>query len=91
MFSRCNRIKSYSKTNKRCLAYGSAIFRKGATESENVTSTDTTPPQHARVVVCGGGVMGASVAYNLAKLGWGTQTVLIEQNRFVDYNKQHNF
>lgn len=65
------------------MAYGSAIFRKGASETENVISTNAAPPQHARVVVCGGGVMGASVAYNLAKLGWGTQTVLIEQNRLV--------
>ncbi|KAF7265881.1 hypothetical protein GWI33_020628 [Rhynchophorus ferrugineus] len=39
------------------------------------------PPSHARVVICGGGVMGASVAYHLAKLGWGPHTVLIEQNR----------
>ena len=42
------------------------------------------PPRHAKVVVCGGGVMGASVAYHLAKLGWGSETVLIEQNRLVN-------
>lgn len=83
MLSRCSRVKAYNRANKRCLAYGSAIFRKGITETENFISTDTTPPLHARVVVCGGGVMGASVAYNLAKLGWGTHTVLIEQNRLV--------
>ena len=27
-------------------------------------------PQHARVVIIGGGVIGCSVAYHLAKLGW---------------------
>lgn len=26
--------------------------------------------------------MGASVAYHLAKLGWGPETVLVEQNRY---------
>ncbi|CAH1101011.1 unnamed protein product [Psylliodes chrysocephalus] len=38
-------------------------------------------PKDTRVVICGGGVMGASVAYHLAKLGWGKDTVLIEQSR----------
>ncbi|XP_050517976.1 pyruvate dehydrogenase phosphatase regulatory subunit, mitochondrial [Diabrotica virgifera virgifera] len=38
-------------------------------------------PNEAQVVVCGGGVMGASVAYHLAKLGWGKDTVVIEQSR----------
>ena len=27
-------------------------------------------PQHARVVIIGGGISGCSVAYHLAKLGW---------------------
>lgn len=40
-------------------------------------------PKHMKVVVCGGGVMGASVAYHLAKLGWAADTILIEQGRFV--------
>lgn len=38
-------------------------------------------PKDARVVICGGGVMGASVAYHLAKLGWGKDTVVVEQSR----------
>ncbi|XP_021921510.1 pyruvate dehydrogenase phosphatase regulatory subunit, mitochondrial isoform X2 [Zootermopsis nevadensis] len=38
-------------------------------------------PKEAKVVVCGGGVMGAAVAYHLAELGWGPQTVLIDQGR----------
>lgn len=37
-------------------------------------------PKQARVVVCGGGIMGASVAYHLALMGWGKDTVLIEQD-----------
>jgi hypothetical protein len=38
-------------------------------------------PKEAKVVVCGGGVMGAAVAYHLAELGWGPQTVLIDKGR----------
>ncbi|XP_063227263.1 pyruvate dehydrogenase phosphatase regulatory subunit, mitochondrial isoform X2 [Bacillus rossius redtenbacheri] len=38
-------------------------------------------PQKTRVVICGGGVVGASVAYHLAEMGWGPHTVLLEQGR----------
>ena len=40
-------------------------------------------PSESRVVVCGGGVVGCSVAYHLAKLGW-SDVVLLEQGRYVD-------
>ncbi|KAB0792639.1 hypothetical protein PPYR_14600 [Photinus pyralis] len=39
------------------------------------------PPRNARVVIAGGGVMGASVAYHIAKLGWAKDTVLLDQNK----------
>ncbi|MBN3316616.1 PDPR phosphatase, partial [Atractosteus spatula] len=37
-------------------------------------------PSQARVVICGGGIVGMSVAYHLAKLGW-KDVVLLEQGR----------
>ena len=37
-------------------------------------------PTHARVVIVGGGIMGCSTAYHLAKLGW-KDIVLLEQGR----------
>ncbi len=41
----------------------------------------TSPiPSHARVVIIGGGVVGCSTAYHLAKLGW-TDVVLLEQGQ----------
>jgi heterotetrameric sarcosine oxidase gamma subunit len=37
-------------------------------------------PQHARVVIIGGGIIGCSVAYHLTKLGWN-DVVLLEQGQ----------
>lgn len=37
-------------------------------------------PAEAQVVICGGGIMGTSVAYHLSKMGW-KDIVLLEQGR----------
>jgi 4-methylaminobutanoate oxidase (formaldehyde-forming) len=39
-------------------------------------------PQQASAIIIGGGVIGASVAYHLAKLGWN-DVVLLERNQFT--------
>ena len=39
-------------------------------------------PRHARCVIIGGGVIGTSVAYHLAKLGW-TDIVLLERRQLT--------
>ncbi|XP_022910768.1 pyruvate dehydrogenase phosphatase regulatory subunit, mitochondrial isoform X2 [Onthophagus taurus] len=80
MFTRYTRF--YYTTNK----YTNEVFSIRLNNFSGTASTTdnepaTTVPQHARVVICGGGVMGASVAYHLAKLGWANDTVLIEQHR----------
>ncbi|UWQ20583.1 FAD-dependent oxidoreductase [Jannaschia sp. W003] len=46
-----------------------------------------TPPTTARVVVIGGGVVGCSVAYHLAKLGWNP--VLLERKRLTSGTTWH--
>lgn len=38
-------------------------------------------PAHAKAVICGGGVMGAAVAYHLAIKGLANEVVLLEQER----------
>lgn len=42
---------------------------------------DETPPKKAKVVICGGGMVGTSLLYHLAELGWGSDTVLVDQAR----------
>ena len=39
-------------------------------------------PSHARVVIIGGGAVGASALYHLAKAGW-TDCVLLEKNELT--------
>jgi 4-methylaminobutanoate oxidase (formaldehyde-forming) len=45
-------------------------------------------PSHARVVVIGGGVIGTSVAYHLAHLGW-RDIVLLERDRVTSGTTWH--
>jgi heterotetrameric sarcosine oxidase gamma subunit len=42
----------------------------------------TDLPSHARAVIIGGGVVGCSVAYHLARLGW-RDIVLVERRQFA--------
>ena len=45
-------------------------------------------PQNARVVIVGGGVIGCSVAYHLAKQGW-TDVVLLERKQLTSGTTWH--
>ncbi len=45
-------------------------------------------PKHTRVVIVGGGVVGASIAYHLAKLGW-SDIVLLERKRLTSGTTWH--
>ena len=45
-------------------------------------------PKHARVVVVGGGVIGCSVAYNLAKRGW-KDVLLLEKHKLTSGTTWH--
>jgi len=45
-------------------------------------------PERAQVVIVGGGVIGASVAYHLTKLGWN-DVVVLEQNQLTSGTTWH--
>ncbi|KOB76949.1 Uncharacterized protein OBRU01_04874 [Operophtera brumata] len=47
-------------------------------------------PPEAKVVICGGGVMGAAVAYHLARRGWGGNTILVEKERIGAGSRWHS-
>ena len=47
-----------------------------------------TPPSHARVVIIGGGVIGCSVAYHLARQGW-RDVVLLERKQLTSGTTWH--
>lgn len=44
-------------------------------------SKTAVPPREAQVVICGGGAIGAAVAYHLALAGLGEETILVESSR----------
>ncbi|MCV6592622.1 MAG: FAD-dependent oxidoreductase [Silicimonas sp.] len=46
-------------------------------------------PSHARVVIVGGGVMGAGLAYHLGHEGWGGETVLLEKAELTSGSTWH--
>ncbi|KAJ8041737.1 Pyruvate dehydrogenase phosphatase regulatory subunit, mitochondrial [Holothuria leucospilota] len=51
-------------------------------------TTSSSLPREARVVVCGGGIAGLSVAYHLAKLGW-KEILILEQGRLTSGTTWH--
>jgi 4-methylaminobutanoate oxidase (formaldehyde-forming) len=52
------------------------------------TSTSSGLPDRAQVVIIGGGVIGASVAYHLTKLGW-SDVVLLEKSKLTSGTTWH--
>jgi glycine cleavage system T protein len=46
------------------------------------------PPSNARAVIIGGGVVGCSIAYHLAKIGW-SDVVLMERKRLTSGTTWH--
>ncbi|MDH3470621.1 MAG: FAD-dependent oxidoreductase, partial [Acidimicrobiia bacterium] len=54
----------------------------------NTTPSQPVIPRRARVVVVGGGVIGASVAYHLAHQGW-TDVVVLERDQLTSGSTWH--
>ena len=49
---------------------------------------NTSLPSHAQVVIIGGGVIGCSTAYHLAKLGW-KDVVILERKQLTSGTTWH--
>ena len=49
---------------------------------------NTGLPSHAQVVIIGGGVIGCSTAYHLAKLGW-KDVVILERKQLTSGTTWH--
>src|SRR5713226_1339796 len=60
----------------------------GAMTAEGQAMSTHDLPQGAQVVIVGGGIVGCSVAYHLAKLGW-KDVVLLEQNQLAGGTTWH--
>ena len=52
------------------------------------TATEKSFPSHARVVVIGGGVVGCSILFHLAKFGW-KDVVLLERDELTSGSSWH--
>ena len=52
------------------------------------TSKGKTPPSHAKVVVIGGGVVGCSILFHLAKFGW-KDVILLERDELTSGSSWH--
>ncbi len=53
-----------------------------------MNQSTANPPDRARVVIIGGGVIGTSVAYHLTKLGW-SDVVLLERDQLTSGTTWH--
>ncbi|MGL4404409.1 MAG: NAD(P)/FAD-dependent oxidoreductase, partial [Notoacmeibacter sp.] len=53
-----------------------------------MSETSSALPSHARVVIIGGGAVGVSALYHLAKEGW-TDCVLLEKNELTAGSTWH--
>ncbi|MEM7742092.1 MAG: FAD-dependent oxidoreductase [Pseudomonadota bacterium] len=54
----------------------------------NETTTGKPLPSHAKVVIIGGGVVGCSILFHLAKFGW-KDVILLERNELTSGSSWH--
>lgn len=67
-------------TSERNKKQNTAWVANRAFSSDPSLDNTFTVPEHARVVICGGGVNGLSIAYHLSQRGW-SDVVVLEQGK----------
>ncbi|XP_025848825.2 pyruvate dehydrogenase phosphatase regulatory subunit, mitochondrial-like isoform X2 [Vulpes vulpes] len=77
MFHRLLSVVRRQRTGRGWQNWSSGRSGASAAEAHSVAL-----PAQAHVVICGGGIMGTSVAYHLSKMGW-KDIVLLEQGRLA--------
>lgn len=79
-----SKYKQIYLTQQRCIHHSLGNSATAAADSVNQSQYDSNAlPKNAKTVICGGGIMGAAVAYHLALQGLGPETVLLEQDKLV--------
>lgn len=74
-------IKLRNKLKKRlCLTCKRFYYRQFADEFLKTAPISATPPKPVDVLICGGGIVGTSIAMHLAKRG-GMKILVLEQGR----------
>ncbi|GMQ86195.1 MAG: FAD-dependent oxidoreductase [Acidimicrobiia bacterium] len=68
--------------------FGSTMDQHSPTRRDQQVDHSSSVPERARVVIVGGGVIGSSVAYHLAHMGW-TDVVLLERNQLTSGTTWH--
>ncbi|XP_018058910.1 PREDICTED: pyruvate dehydrogenase phosphatase regulatory subunit, mitochondrial isoform X2 [Atta colombica] len=83
MWKQCKLLYSRGVVQGRNIFSRSYQTRETVTKIIDVISDDSEYvfPKEARVVICGGGVMGGAVAYHLSLIGLGSETILVESGR----------
>ncbi|XP_046389566.1 pyruvate dehydrogenase phosphatase regulatory subunit, mitochondrial [Ischnura elegans] len=78
------RLYSITSSSPLCKGKTSSLRTTQAIGSDTSSSHNeefSNFPKSAKVVICGSGVQGAAVAYHLAKMGWGKETVVLDQGK----------
>ena len=83
------RIDSVHRPIQPCQVDSPSSVSHDASTRVDPELTGSSLPQRARVVIVGGGVIGCSVAYHLAHMGW-TDVVLLERNRLTSGTTWHS-
>ena len=85
MWKQCKLLYSRGVVQGRNIFSRSYQTRETITKVIDVISDDSEYvfPKEARVVICGGGVMGGAVAYHLSLIGLGSETILVESGRYT--------